>query len=118
VLMRTGSAAAVLEHAHRAVAAAPTDPQAARVLAAAYLALDRPDSARAVWPAFRRRGGSPYLGWLYGSSTFAAVRMLDSARMAFDSAAIHAPADPSARADLGRLRALIGGLAEAAPPLR
>ena len=118
VLMRTGSASAVLEHAYHAVEAAPTDAPAARILAAAFLALDQPDSARAVWPAYRRRGGSPYLGWLYGSSTFAAVRMLDSARMAFDSAAAHAPADPSARADLGRLRALIGGLAEAAPPLR
>jgi tetratricopeptide (TPR) repeat protein len=118
VLMRTGSASAALEHAHRAVEAAPTDAQAARILTAAFLALDQPDSARAVWPAFRRRGGSPYLGWLYGSSTFAAVRMLDSARMAFDSAAVHSPGDPNARADLGRLRALIGGLAEAAPSLR
>jgi tetratricopeptide (TPR) repeat protein len=118
VLLRIGSASEVLDHAHHTVAAVPTDPQAARILAAAFLALGQPDSARAVWPAFRRRGGSPYLGWLYGSSTFAAVRMLDSARMAFDSAAAHAPADPSARADLGRLRALIGGLAEAAAPLR
>ena len=118
VLIRTESASTVLERAHHAVEAAPTDPLAARILTAAFLALDQPDSARAVWPAFRRRGGSPFLGWLYGSSTFAAVRMLDSARLAFDSAAVHAPADPNARADLGRLRALIGGLAEAAPPLR
>ena len=118
VLMRTGSASAVLEHAHHAVETAPTDAQAARILAAAFLALDQPDSARAVWPTFRRGGGSPYLGWLYGSSTFAAVRMLDSARMALDSAAVHSPGDPNARADLGRLRALIGGLAEAGPPLR
>jgi len=118
VLMRTGSASAVLEYAHHAVEAEPTDAQAARILAAAFLALDQPDSARAVWPAFRRDGGSPYLGWLYGASTLAAVRMLDSARTAFDSAAAHAPADPSARADLGRLRALIGALAEASPPLR
>ena len=118
VMMRTGSARTVLAQALRDVEAAPTDVTSARVLAAAYLALERPDSARAVWPAYRRRGGSLYLGWLYGASTFAAVRMLDSARIAFDSAAAHAPAEGSAQADLGRLRALIGSLAEAAPPLR
>jgi len=107
VLLTTGSAPAVLAQARRALASAPGDAESARILAAANLAVGRPDSARAVWPVFRAAGGSPYLGWLYAASTFAATGMPDSAWSAYDSTAAHAPATPSARADLGRLRALL-----------
>ena len=113
--LRSGTRAAFLGEARRRAAAAPSDPVAARILAGAFLAVGQPDSARAVWPAFLGRGGAPFLGWLYRSSTFVAAGMSDSARLALDSAAAHVPRDPAARADLGRLRFLIAG---SAPPGR
>jgi tetratricopeptide (TPR) repeat protein len=118
VELRTGTSATFLAEARRAAAAAPGDPLAARVLAGAFLALGRPDSARAVWPAYLRRGGPAYPGWLYRSSTFVAVGMPDSARLALDSAVRHAPDDPAARADLGRLRVLIASSQAGGHPLR
>ena len=111
VLLRTGSAAQLMDYARGVVRAAPAAPQSARVLVGAFLALGQWDSARAVWPEYLRHGGSPYHRWLYGAATYAAVGMPDSARLAFDSARRYAPNEPLARADLGRLRVLI----EAAP---
>jgi len=91
---------------------------AARILAGAFLAAHEPDSARAVWPAFLRAGGPAFRAWIYRSSTFVAVGMLDSARLALDSATAHAPDDASSRVDLGSLRFLIAGSAPAGRPLR
>ena len=107
VLLRNGSAAEVLDYARGAVRAAPADAQAARVLAGAFLAVNQRDSARAVWPAYLRRGGSAYRGWLYRAATFASVGMPDSARLAYDSTRAHMPRDPAARSEIGRLRVLI-----------
>jgi tetratricopeptide (TPR) repeat protein len=118
VLLRTGAAPAVLAQARRAAAAAPRDAETARFLAAAYLAAGEPDSANAVWPAYRARGGEVFLGWLYASSTFVASGKQPLAWAAFDSATAHAPDDPSARAQLGRLRALILASGEADQPSR
>jgi hypothetical protein len=118
VELRTEGAADLVAEARAHAAAEPTDATAARVLAGAYLAAGRADSARGVWPRFLRSGGSPYLGWLFRSSTFVALGMADSARLALDSAALRAPPDPTARADLGRLRALISSAGEGAQPLR
>ena len=114
VLLRLDSAGAALAHARRAVVGAPTDRDAARVLAASYLALHAPDSARAVWAAFLRRGGSPFWGWLLRSSTFVTVGMLDSARLSFDSARARASTDSSTQAELGTLFDVIRRAA--APP--
>jgi hypothetical protein len=116
--LRTGTSATLLAEARRGVSAAPADPTAARILAWAFLALGQVDSARAVWPAYLQRGGPAYPGWLYRSSTFVALGMPDSARLALDSAAGHAPDDPTARADLGRLRALIASSLAGGRPLR
>ena len=116
--LRTGTGAAFLGEARRRAAVAPSDPVTARVLAGAFLAVGQPDSARAVWPAFLARGGAPFLGWLYRSSSFVAAGMSDSARIALDSASAHVPNDPAARADLGRLRFLIAGSAPPERPLR
>lgn len=118
VELRTAGAADLLVEARARAAAAPTDATAARVLAAAFLAAGRGDSARAVWPAFLRRGGPPYLAWLFRSSTFVALGMTDSAHLALDSAAARAPPDPTARADIGRLRALLSSGGDGTPPLR
>jgi tetratricopeptide (TPR) repeat protein len=107
VWLRLDSARAAEAHARRAVAAAPRDPESARLLAAAFLALREPDSARAVWPAFLGGGGPRFRGWLYRAATFASVSMLDSARLAFDSARASAPDTPESRADLGALSSLI-----------
>ena len=117
--LRTGTPVAFLVDARRHAAAAPSDAAAARILAGAFLSAGWPDSARAVWPSFLGRGGSPFVGWLYRASTFVAVGgMPDSARLALDSATAHAPGDPAARADLGKLRALVAGSGPTARPLR
>ena len=107
VLLRLDSAAAALGPARRAAAGAPRDREAARILVAAFLALHQPDSARAVWPAFLRRGGSPFWGWLLRSSTFATIGMPDSARLVFDSARAYASRDSSTQGELRALRDLI-----------
>lgn len=118
VLLRTGAAPAVLSQARRAAAAAPRDAETARFLAAAFLAAGQPDSACAVWPAYRARGGSTFLGWLYASSTYVAAGRTVLAWAAHDSATAHAPDEASARANLGRLRALIEASGEAHRPSR
>jgi hypothetical protein len=118
VELRTGTSAAFLAGARERVARSPRDADAARILAGAFLSFGQADSARAVWPAFLRHGGAPFAGWLFRSSTFVAVGMPDSARLALDSAARHVPDDPAARADLGRVRALIASSEAPAPPLR
>jgi hypothetical protein len=116
--LRTGTSAAFLAEARARAAEAPADPDAARILAGAFLSRGEADSARALWPAFLRHGGEAFAAWLYRSSTFVAIGMADSAGLALDSAARHAPRDPAARADLGRLRALIASSAAVASPLR
>jgi tetratricopeptide (TPR) repeat protein len=97
-LIRLDSAAAALGHARRAAEGAPRDQETARVLVAAFLALHQPDSARAVWARFLQRGGSPFWGWLLRSSTFATIGMMDSARVAYDSASARASRDYTADA--------------------
>jgi tetratricopeptide (TPR) repeat protein len=106
-LLRLDSASEALGHARRAFEGAPRDREAARVLTAAFLALHQPDSARAVWPTFLRRGGSPFWGWLFRSSTFATIGIPDSARLAFDSAGAYATRDSSTQGELRALRDFI-----------
>jgi len=116
--LKTSSSTAFLAEARAGFRAAPDDPNAARILVGALLSGGESDSARAVWPVFLGHGGPAFAGWLYRSSTFVAVGMPDSARIALDSAARHLPRDPSARADLGRLRALIAAATPGLRPLR
>ncbi len=118
VELRTGNSAVLLAEARARADSAPTDPSAARILAGAYLAAGRPDSARAVWPAFFARGGPAFEGWLFRSSTYVALGLTDSARAALDSAVRHAPAEGAARADLGQLRVLIASPESASRPLQ
>jgi tetratricopeptide (TPR) repeat protein len=102
-----GSPRQALEHARRAVAALPRRPDAARFLAAGFVAVGEPDSALAVWPAFRSRGGSPFEGWLLEASTLAAVGQAARASAALDSAARVAPTDSLSAARLTGVRRLI-----------
>ena len=106
-LLTAGSPRDALAHARRAVALLPRHPEAARMLAASYMALAEADSALAVWPAFRRRGGSPFEGWLLEASTLAAAEEPERARAALDSAVRHAAADSTAPPRLEEVRALI-----------
>ena len=115
-LLRLDSAAAALGPARRAALGAPRDREAARVLASAFMALGQPDSARAVWPAFLRRGGSQFWGWLLRSSTFANSGMPDSARLAYDSASARVSSDSADQAELRTLRDVIERSGKAPPP--
>jgi tetratricopeptide (TPR) repeat protein len=100
-LLVLGQAHPALAEARLAVVKGPVSAEAARLLVASYLSLGQPDSARAVWPAFGRRGGSRFDRWLLGALTYATVGMPDSAALALDSAADMLPADTIA---LRRLR--------------
>jgi len=97
-----------LIHARRAVALLPRHAEAARMLAASYVALGEPDSAVAVWPAFLGRGGPPFDGWLLEASTLAATGRSERARSALDSAIQHAASDSTAPRRIREVRALIG----------
>lgn len=116
-LLRLDSAAAALGHARISVATGPTRAAAARVLAASFVALGQRDSALAVWPAFGARGGRSFERWLYQASTYAAVGMPDSARLAFDSAMVRAPTDSIARLQIQEARRILRA-AGARPVLR
>ncbi len=107
VLLSTGQAGPALLHARRAVALEPRQAEAARMLAAGFVALGLKDSALAVWPAYRRRGGFPFDGWLLEASTLAAVAEPGRARAAYDSAAHYAGADSTAAARLAQVRSLV-----------
>jgi len=107
VLLAVGSPGEALQHARRAVAALPRQPEAARFLAASFVALGERDSALAVWPAFRGRGGSPFEGWLLEASTLAAVGQAARASAALDSAARQAPSDSVIALRLNEVRRLI-----------
>jgi tetratricopeptide (TPR) repeat protein len=106
-LLTAGAPDQALLHARRAVGLVPRHPEAARMLAASFMALGEKDSALAVWPAFRRRGGSPFEAWLLEASTLAAAAQPGQARAALDSAARHAARDSTARGRLESVRALI-----------
>lgn len=108
VLLSGGAPGEAFRHARRAVALAPRHPEAARMLAASFMALGAGDSALAVWPAFRLRGGSRFEGWLLEASTLAALHQPERARVALDSAARWMPADSAARGRIEEVRALIG----------
>ena len=108
-LLSLDSATTALPHARRAVQLAPTQAEAARMLAASYAALGQGDSALAVWPAFRRRGGSAFEGWLLEASTLAALGRPVPAAAALDSATRFASADSVARARLRAVRAIVAG---------
>jgi tetratricopeptide (TPR) repeat protein len=106
-LLSAGAAGQALRHAQRAVRLVPRQAEAARILTACFLALGRTDSALAVWPAFRSRGGSPFEGWLLEASTRAAARDPARARGALDSAARHADPDSLAARRMAEVRALV-----------
>ncbi|OGT95247.1 MAG: hypothetical protein A2083_01955 [Gemmatimonadetes bacterium GWC2_71_9] len=106
-LLRLDSASAALPHARLSVAVGPTRAAAARVLAASFVALGQRDSALAVWPAFGGRGGRRFERWLYQAATYSALGIVDSARVAFDSARALAPTDSTARRQLREARAII-----------
>jgi tetratricopeptide (TPR) repeat protein len=107
VWLSGGAPGEALPHARRAVELGPRHAEAARMLAAAFLALGRRDSALAVWPVFRRRGGSPFEGWLLEASTLQALAEPARARAALDSAAGYAAADSTALRRLAEVRAQI-----------
>jgi tetratricopeptide (TPR) repeat protein len=96
-----------LAHARRAAAALPRGPNAARFLAASFVALGQADSAVAVWPAFRGRGGSRFEGWLLEASMLAALRQPDRAAAALDSATASATPDSASALRLSEVRRLI-----------
>jgi hypothetical protein len=96
-----------LVHAQRAVAILPRSPEAARLLASAYVQLGEGDSALAVWPAFVGRGGSRFEAWLLDASTLAVTGLPERAQSALDSAARYAPADSNSQRRLAEIRALI-----------
>lgn len=106
-LLTEDSAAAALGPARRAVRLAPRQAEAARMLAASFAALGWRDSAIAVWPAFRSRGGSAFDGWLLAASTLATLGEPAQAESAFVLAARAAPSDSIARARLGAVRAIV-----------
>ena len=106
-LLAVGSPGEALEHARRAIAVLPRQPEAARFLAASFVALGERDSALAVWPAFRRRGGSLFEGWLLEASTLAAVGQPARASAALDSAAGRAPFDSATTLRLNEARRFI-----------
>jgi tetratricopeptide (TPR) repeat protein len=106
-LLALGSPREAVAHARRAVAALPRQPEAAGLLAAGFVALGERDSAIAVWPAFRQRGGSRFEGWLREASTLAAIGEAEPASAALDSALQHAPPDSVAASRVAEVRALI-----------
>jgi tetratricopeptide (TPR) repeat protein len=106
-LLTLDSAGAALRHAQRAVMLGPRNPEAARMLAASFAALGERDSAVAVWPAFRTRGGSQFEGWLLEASTLATFDRAARAAVALDSAARTVPADSLSRARLQAVRAIV-----------
>ncbi len=77
------------------------------MLAASHLALHSGDSALAVWPSFRGRGGSPFEGWLLEASTFAALSQPLRAQAALDSATARAGEDSVSRTRVRQVRILI-----------
>ncbi|MGA2382217.1 MAG: hypothetical protein ABSG61_02175 [Gemmatimonadales bacterium] len=106
-LLAVGAPRDALAHAKRAVALLPRHPEAARMLAASYMALAQPDSALAVWPALLGRGGPPFEAWLLEASTLASARSPERARIALDSAMRYAASDSTAPRRLAEVRALI-----------
>ncbi len=110
-LLTEDSAAAALGPARRAVQLAPRQAEAARMLAASFAALGWRDSAVAVWPAFRSRGGSAFDGWLLQASTLATLGEPVRAESAFVLAARAAPPDSISRARLGAVRAIVAAAA-------
>ena len=98
-----------LAYARRAVEAAPTEPEAARMLAASFMALRQPDSAVAVWPAFAARGGSPFERWLLAATTWSAAGQPDSAQAALVRARSLVPDDSTSRQRLDWATALVVG---------
>jgi len=108
--LELGADSAALSYARRAVELAPTEPEAARMLASAFIALREPDSALAVWPAFRRRGGSPFERWLLTATTWAAIGQRDSSRVALERARALVPADSTSHRRLAWAGAVVDGL--------
>ena len=106
-LLTADSGAEALPHARRAVRLAPRDVEAARMLAASLAATGLRDSAIAVWPAFRSRGGSPFQGWLLEASTLAELGQPARAESAFAQAAHLVPSDSTARARLAAVRSIV-----------
>jgi len=109
VLLLMDSSTAALVEARRAVAADPTLPGAARMLAASWLRLGQPDSALAVWPAFARSGGPRFERWLLACTTLAALHRDSEARRAFDSAVVDIPQDSLAMQQLSQARQILRG---------
>jgi tetratricopeptide (TPR) repeat protein len=106
-LLAAGLPGDALIRARRAAAAEPRDAEAARLLAASFLALHEPDSAVAASEAFRERGGSGFERWLLEAWTLRAVGRAAQARAALDSATRRAPPDSASRARLDQVRSLL-----------
>jgi protein O-mannosyl-transferase len=106
-LLAVDSARAALRHAERAVTLGPRQAEPARMLAASLVALGAGDSAVAVWPAYRSRGGSRFEGWLLEASTFAVLGWPARAAVALDSAARAAPGDSAANARIQAVRGIV-----------
>jgi len=102
--LRADSPAVALGHARRSVKSGPDKAEAARMLAASFVALRMPDSAVAVWPAFLARGGSRYDRWLLASVTLATIGRGPEALEALDSATAIVPRDTVAVRRLGEAR--------------
>lgn len=113
--LRMDSPAVALIHARKAVLGGPDKSEAARMLAASYLALRMPDSALAVWPAFLGRGGSRFDRWLLGSVTLATIGQGQAALTALDSAVANLPRDSIAVRRLGEARAEVVRMAGRRP---
>ena len=108
-LLVSDSAAEALPHARRGVRLAPRRAEAARMLAASFAALGQRDSAFAVWPAYRSRGGSAFEGWLLEASTLAELGQPARAESAFAQAAHLVPRDSAALARLAAVRSIVQG---------
>jgi hypothetical protein len=106
-LLTVDSAGAAVQHARRAVALAPRQAEATRMLAASFASLGERDSAVAAWPAFRDRGGSRFEGWLLEASTRATFGQVAPAAAALDSATVTVPADSSSQARLRAVQAIV-----------
>ena len=79
------------------------------MLAASFAALGLRDSAVAVWPAYRSRGGSAFEGWLLEASTLAELGQPARAESAFAQAAHLVPRDSAALARLAAVRSIVQG---------
>ncbi len=104
LLLLQDSGSAALAHARRAVALAPRNAESARLLVASFLRVGQTDSALAVWPALRSRGGRPFDVWLLAAATSWATGRYGESLAALDSAAAILPDDTVSHRRLAEAR--------------